>query len=1236
MNKESPLSSPSPELEARIVALLLGEASDFEREELNRLLEEREDLRQFKNQIQRVHKLLRYAAGEEPLAEDHPTADENTKDNWKLNAEKRTAMLAALGGDTTTSTSDASIFPSTSQAVSNPKIVTPLRSVSPQHSPDSAWPMSIDWWIPKTKYVVAACLAAIVLVVISATTLMDPRQLATTVESRNSIESTDDYQNSMHFYQQSEFQAESGIAMYGKEEEESLGTETEMDGDGMGGGGMDRMGMGGGGMGGGGMGGGGMGGMGGMEDMGGGYMGGMEIDMVEEDLEIQFMDANAVNDIYDATDALAEGKSGRKQGQITGDSDSEGSLPQDAIRSSRNPSSTPPAAAKSTAMLPFEGRTSGSKPTSGLANGTIDFPTGDDESSIGNFSRTRGRLLDARKQSSVAGTVIGGSTDEGKSNATPPVVLSINTPQQPAAKEWFADGPAGAGGRSGFSREEFNGGYALSEDTTDIRVDGTPIKGRPADAQVSDMLDILAKDGAGKKEGKSILDNLELNEDPITRAAISDGEFGDDGNKNEEPRAEAEVFRQKSGQQQAQAGKSFSQSGRARTADSNGRASARTLEQSPSSPNATAATMGSPTPAPKAGVFDSGLLQSAPAESSSIRSTETSRLGKESLALGLSEKLKGERLSEATVDQLGSAEVLNREQPGRPQPSVAGPVPGVNNSLLGRQKNLEMDSDKKAKSDATFESHSSKFKDKISDHAYSFGNPSTLKADLAANGIVDINKSLSMNSRSSQLDLGVIENQISSREQVLRAERITAKREILSKKPAEKNSEVPTGLTELDAEANAFSTFSLHVSDVSFKLAHAALSKSEWPQTGQIRVEEFVNAFDYGDPMPTQEEKVACRVEQAIHPFLQQRNLMRVSMRTAAAGRASNTPLRLTFLLDNSGSMERIDRQQTVRRAFTVLAQQLKPIDEVTLISFARQPRLLADRVSGGQAANLLKMIDELPSEGGTNLEAALQLAFEKALEQQQDNAQNRVILLTDGAVNLGDASPERLSNMIVNMRNSGIAFDAAGISADGLNDEILEALTRKGDGRYYLLDSLETVDDGFAKQIAGALRPAAKNVKIQIEFNPKRVGKYKLLGFEKHRLNKEDFRNDKVDAAEMTAAEAGVAVYQFEAKPDGHGDIGTVSIRFRDLATGEMVEELWPIPYEASARTHDMASPSMKIAAAASLLATKLKGGALSDTVDMKVLANLVAGLPQQQRNNRRVQMLQAMIQQARQLGGN
>jgi hypothetical protein len=257
-------------------------------------------------------------------------------------------------------------------------------------------------------------------------------------------------------------------------------------------------------------------------------------------------------------------------------------------------------------------------------------------------------------------------------------------------------------------------------------------------------------------------------------------------------------------------------------------------------------------------------------------------------------------------------------------------------------------------------------------------------------------------------------------------------------------------------------------------------------------------------------------------------------------------------------------------------------------------------------------------------------LAREKAAEQKLAGAQNRIVLLTDGAVNLGNANPDSLAKLVVQMRDSGIAFDAAGISAHDLNDEVLETLTRQGDGRYYLLDSAESANESFAAQIAGALRPSAQNVKVQVEFNPQRVGRYKLLGFDKHRLNKEDFRNDKVDAAEMAAAESGVAVYQLEIKPNGTGDVGSVSVRFRDLTTGKMVENRWPIPYESNTPRLEQSESSMQLAACAALFAAKLGGGPLGDSVDLAQLQKLLANLPEETASQPRVQQMRSMVEQA------
>jgi len=440
---------------------------------------------------------------------------------------------------------------------------------------------------------------------------------------------------------------------------------------------------------------------------------------------------------------------------------------------------------------------------------------------------------------------------------------------------------------------------------------------------------------------------------------------------------------------------------------------------------------------------------------------------------------------------------------------------------------------------------------------------------------------------------------------------------------------------EKNAKDEPWSTFSLNVSDVSFKLAKAALARGEWPAPDQVRVEEFVNAFDYGDPSPSQEEKVACNLEQAAHPFMQQRNLLRVSMKTAALGRSANTPLRLTVLLDNSGSMDRSDRVESVKNAFRLLASQLTPADQVTLIGFARTPRLLADRVTGDQVAELARIVDSTPSAGGTNIEEALKLGLEKAQEQLLDGAQNRVILLTDGAVNLGNARPRDLATLVEHMRGNGIAFDACGVGADGLNDEVLEALTRKGDGRYYFLDRPEDADDGFARQIAGALRPAARNVKVQVHFNPDRVGRYKLYGFNKHLLKKEDFRDDSVDAAELAAAEAGNAIYQFEPLPEGSGDIGTVSVRFQDTGSGQMIERQWTIPYAPRTPRLEDSAASLRLASGAALLGEKLQGSAIGEAVEMADLGSLLSGLPGEFPADQRVTDLMHMANKARELSG-
>lgn len=443
----------------------------------------------------------------------------------------------------------------------------------------------------------------------------------------------------------------------------------------------------------------------------------------------------------------------------------------------------------------------------------------------------------------------------------------------------------------------------------------------------------------------------------------------------------------------------------------------------------------------------------------------------------------------------------------------------------------------------------------------------------------------------------------------------------------------PDYQAELSASKEAVSTFSLHVSDVSFRLAQAALARGTKPDPSAIRPEEFYNAFNYGDPAPSMAEKIACRVEQSTHPVLQQRNLVRIAMKVPAVGRGVTHPLRLTLLLDTSGSMEREDRAAAVRRAMETLVSLLGPNDRVTLIGFARQPHLLAEQVPGDKASQLLSLLARTPAEGGTNLEEALKLAGELARRHHTAGAQNRIVLLTDGAANLGNANPVKLAASIETLRQQGIAFDACGVGLEGIDDDVLEALTRKGDGRYYVLNSAEAADAGFARQLAGAFRPAAENVKVQVRFNPARVGAYRLIGFEKHRLKEEDFRNDKVDAAELAAEEAAVALYQVEVLPQGQGELGEVYVRFRDAATGNMVERSWTLNFEERAVAFDQARPTLKLASLAALVAEKLRGGVVGNQIDLDRLATVATELRGHYRDEPRVQQLIAMYEQLRRM---
>jgi hypothetical protein len=249
-------------------------------------------------------------------------------------------------------------------------------------------------------------------------------------------------------------------------------------------------------------------------------------------------------------------------------------------------------------------------------------------------------------------------------------------------------------------------------------------------------------------------------------------------------------------------------------------------------------------------------------------------------------------------------------------------------------------------------------------------------------------------------------------------------------------------------------------------------------------------------------------------------------------------------------------------------------------------------------------------------------------------NGENRVVLLTDGAANLGQVDPESLAEKVMDNRRQGIALDTYGIGWDGLNDPLLERLSRNGDGRYAFMNDPSAAPAQFANEMAGALQVAAKQVKIQMEWNPARVKSYRLIGYAKNRLTAEQFRDNSVDAGELAAREAGSAIYTLELVPNGVGPIATARARYQDPDSGTFKEKTWSIPYQ-SAPSLDEASPAQQLAVVSSLFGEWLSQAPRAEQYPLNELMNSLRSAKGSFAFNQRVQQLEFMIQQAQSLTG-
>ncbi len=438
---------------------------------------------------------------------------------------------------------------------------------------------------------------------------------------------------------------------------------------------------------------------------------------------------------------------------------------------------------------------------------------------------------------------------------------------------------------------------------------------------------------------------------------------------------------------------------------------------------------------------------------------------------------------------------------------------------------------------------------------------------------------------------------------------------------------------ETETSDNALSTFSLNVSDVSFRLSQAAIANGNLPDKSSIRSEEFINAFDYKDPAPGSNQKVGITSERALWPFEMNREVIRLGVKANQTGLDLKSGMNLVILLDTSGSMQREDRVRTVNKALFTLVNNLGASDSLTLVGFARVPRLLIDGMPGGNADAFLSIVGAIRPSGGTNIEAALELAYEKLFERYRLGGNNRILLLTDGAANLGEIDGPVLASKIEKNRIKGAILDCFGIGWDGYDDALLERLTRDSDGKYGFLNSAQEASSYFKETWYKSVEVSAKNVKVQIEFNTNRISRYRQMGYQKHRLTARQFRDNAVNAGEIGKAESGSAIYIVEVKENGSGPVGWVRVRYQDPLTLQYDEIKKLIPYRGPAPSIDLSSGSLKLASAAGSFAEWLGGNPYAAQVDVAQLESWVDFAISEFAPDDRPLLLKQMIQNARSL---
>ena len=410
----------------------------------------------------------------------------------------------------------------------------------------------------------------------------------------------------------------------------------------------------------------------------------------------------------------------------------------------------------------------------------------------------------------------------------------------------------------------------------------------------------------------------------------------------------------------------------------------------------------------------------------------------------------------------------------------------------------------------------------------------------------------------------------------------------------------------IDTEDDAFSTFGMDVDTASYSITRRYLRDGFLPPPEAVRVEEFVNAFDY-NYIPPAEETFAIHLEGAPSKFGEGKRLqlLRIGIQGHIIPDADRKDAKLTFVIDVSGSMSLENRLELVKKALRLLVDQLRDGDEIGIVIYGTTARVLLPHTRNVNREHILAAIDMLRPEGVTNAEAGLKLGYQLALQNFHPDYINRVILCSDGVANVGITGADGLLTEIEDYVKDGIYLTTIGFGMGNYNDTLMEQLANKGNGGYYYVDTLKEAERVFVENLTGTLQVIAKDAKVQVEFNPETVSRFRLLGYENRQLNQEDFRDDDVDAGEIGSGHSVTALYEIKLLQDGVvGKLATVFIRHEDPDTSN-VTEVTEVSREIFANelkgTFEESSASFQLAASVAEFAEILRGSywALNGSLD-------------------------------------